>query len=146
MYDDPNAHAELETVVSRLRDTAREVNIARDDPVRRRMIQTTWLLQDRLTFDNEVRHGPESRYRMLTCVIKDRTNRHISPSRLHCVVWGPTRCLQWQRSSARPVYDLPAIPVLSSACRVRKAKLAISGARCNRSQQRKTRGTGQWQR
>ncbi|KAK7608615.1 hypothetical protein IWX49DRAFT_507925 [Phyllosticta citricarpa] len=48
--DDPVAHAELEKVHFRLKDANQEINNAKDDPLRRKLIETTWLLQDRLVF------------------------------------------------------------------------------------------------
>ncbi|KAF2139956.1 uncharacterized protein K452DRAFT_320046 [Aplosporella prunicola CBS 121167] len=51
--DDPVAHAELEKVYYRLKDAIQEINNAKDDPVTRRLIETTWLLQDRLVFSTE---------------------------------------------------------------------------------------------
>lgn len=53
--DDPEAHAFIEKVLFRLRDVAKEVNRARDDPSTRVLIEKTWLLQDRLVFSEEVR-------------------------------------------------------------------------------------------
>lgn len=50
VYDDPEAHAELEKAHFRLQETIREVNKAKDDPQARRLIEITWQLQDRLTF------------------------------------------------------------------------------------------------
>ncbi|KAK8180952.1 hypothetical protein BC567DRAFT_241687 [Phyllosticta citribraziliensis] len=48
--DDPVAHAELEKVHFRLKDANQEINNAKDDHLRRKLIETTWLLQDRLVF------------------------------------------------------------------------------------------------
>ncbi|KAK8239174.1 hypothetical protein HDK77DRAFT_463100 [Phyllosticta capitalensis] len=48
--DDPVAHAELEKVHFRLKDANQEINNAKDDQLRRKLIETTWLLQDRLVF------------------------------------------------------------------------------------------------
>ena len=50
VYDDPEAHAELEKALFRLQETIREVNKAKDDPQTRRLIEITWQLQDRLAF------------------------------------------------------------------------------------------------
>ncbi len=52
--DDPVVHAELEKVLSQLQETAEEINYAMDNPQTRQLIETTWLLQDRLAFRNEV--------------------------------------------------------------------------------------------
>lgn len=54
VYDDPEAHAELEKALFRLQETIREVNKAKDDPNTRRLIEITWQLQDRLVFQNQV--------------------------------------------------------------------------------------------
>lgn len=53
VYDDPESHAELEKALFRLQEAIREVNKAKDDPKRRRLIETTWLLQDRLVFQEK---------------------------------------------------------------------------------------------
>jgi hypothetical protein len=55
VYDDPEVHAELEKALFRLQETIREVNKAKDDPKTRRLIEITWLLQDRLVFQEQVR-------------------------------------------------------------------------------------------
>ena len=55
MYDDPEAHAEVEKALFRLQETIREVNKAKDDPKTRRLIEITWQLQDRLMFQEQVR-------------------------------------------------------------------------------------------
>lgn len=51
--DDPVAHAELEKTYFRLKDANQEINNAKDDPITRRLIETTWLLQDRLIFPED---------------------------------------------------------------------------------------------
>lgn len=53
VYDDPEAHAELEKALFRLQETIREVNKAKDDPRTRRLIEISWLLQDRLAFKEQ---------------------------------------------------------------------------------------------
>ncbi len=54
VYDDPEAHGELEKALFRIQETIREVNKAKDDPKTRRLIEITWQLQDRLVFQEEV--------------------------------------------------------------------------------------------
>ena len=56
MYDDPDSHAEIDKVLVRLRETAREINKATDDPDKRKLIEKTWQLQDRLLFEHQVFH------------------------------------------------------------------------------------------
>ena len=53
--DDPEAHAELEKVLFRLRETNAEIDRAQADPRTTQMIETTWTLQDRLAFTTPVR-------------------------------------------------------------------------------------------
>jgi hypothetical protein len=53
VYDDPEAHAELQKALFRLQETIREVNRAKDDPKTRRLIEITWQLQDRLAFEEQ---------------------------------------------------------------------------------------------
>ena len=55
MYDDPEAHGEIEKALFRLQETIREVNKAKDDPKTRRLIEITWQLQDRLVFPEQVK-------------------------------------------------------------------------------------------
>ncbi|KAF2714037.1 hypothetical protein K504DRAFT_462484 [Pleomassaria siparia CBS 279.74] len=50
VYDDPEAHADVEKALFRLQETIREVNKAKDDPKTRRLIEISWQLQDRLVF------------------------------------------------------------------------------------------------
>ncbi|KAF2090987.1 Dbl homology domain-containing protein [Saccharata proteae CBS 121410] len=52
--DDPVAYAELDKVYSRLVETGQRMNSAKDDPRARRLIENTWLLQDRLVFPDEL--------------------------------------------------------------------------------------------
>ncbi|KAI9892962.1 MAG: hypothetical protein M1814_000846 [Vezdaea aestivalis] len=72
VYDCPESHAELEKVLYRLRETVREINRATDDPVTRNRIERTWLLQDKLTFPEQVSKMDDQlirstmRYRLLT--------------------------------------------------------------------------------
>ncbi|KAF2100309.1 hypothetical protein NA57DRAFT_35935 [Rhizodiscina lignyota] len=49
--DDPIAHDEIQMVLVRLRELTDEINKATDDPKMRQLVETTWILQDRLTFD-----------------------------------------------------------------------------------------------
>ncbi|KAJ4292492.1 hypothetical protein N0V90_009154 [Kalmusia sp. IMI 367209] len=53
VYDDPEAHGEVEKALFRLQETIREVNKAKDDPKTRRLIEITWQLQDRLMFQEQ---------------------------------------------------------------------------------------------
>ncbi|KAF2268311.1 Rho guanyl nucleotide exchange factor [Lojkania enalia] len=53
VYDDPEAHAELEKALFRLQETIREVNKAKDDPKTRKLIEISWHLQDRLAFQEQ---------------------------------------------------------------------------------------------
>lgn len=56
VYDDPEAHAELQKALFRFQETIREVNKAKDDPKTRRLIEITWQLQDRLFFPEQVKN------------------------------------------------------------------------------------------
>ncbi|KAF2177708.1 hypothetical protein K469DRAFT_643975 [Zopfia rhizophila CBS 207.26] len=53
VYDDPEAHGELEKALFRLQEAIREVNKAKDDPKTRRLIEISWHLQDRLAFQEQ---------------------------------------------------------------------------------------------
>lgn len=52
--DDPDAHALIEDVRSRIAGACRAMNDAKDNPARSRTLEATWLLGDRLTFSNQV--------------------------------------------------------------------------------------------
>ena len=49
--DDPVTHDELQKIVFRLEETIDEINKAKDNPSTRRLIETTWRLQDRVNFE-----------------------------------------------------------------------------------------------
>jgi len=49
--DDPVTHDELQKIVFRLEETIDEINKAKDNPSTRRLIETTWRLQDRIDFE-----------------------------------------------------------------------------------------------
>lgn len=49
--DDPVTHDELQKIVFRLEETIAEINQAKDNPSTRRLIETTWRLQDRFLFE-----------------------------------------------------------------------------------------------
>lgn len=55
MIDDPVAHAELQKTYVCLIGVASHINEATDHLETRRLVEATWLLQDRLCLDNEVR-------------------------------------------------------------------------------------------
>ena len=52
--DDPDAHFELTKVLYRLQETTNEIDKATVDPKTRKLIETTWLLQDRMIFEDNV--------------------------------------------------------------------------------------------
>lgn len=54
VYDDPESHSETAKALSRLKEVAREANNATCEPEKRRLLEATWLLQDRLAFEGEV--------------------------------------------------------------------------------------------
>lgn len=51
--DDPVTHDELQKIVFRLEETILEINQAKDNPSTRRLIETTWRLQDRFQFEGD---------------------------------------------------------------------------------------------
>ncbi|KAE9988827.1 hypothetical protein EG328_007431 [Venturia inaequalis] len=67
--DDPVAHAELQKVLFRLQETANEINTARDNPLVRKLIETTWILQDRLVFKQIKNDGEVPVQRLLGHVV-----------------------------------------------------------------------------
>lgn len=54
MYDDPDTHAELAKVLFRLQETTGEIDKATVDPKMRKLIETTWQIQDRMIFEDQV--------------------------------------------------------------------------------------------
>ncbi|KAI9682192.1 MAG: hypothetical protein M1817_000246 [Caeruleum heppii] len=63
--DGPEAHAKIEKVIYRLRETTREINKATDDPETRQRIEQTWLLQDKLIFPGEAQPSQAATIRLL---------------------------------------------------------------------------------
>lgn len=63
VIDCPDSHAEVELTLQCLRELVREVNQATDDRVARERIRKRWLLQDRLTFTDEILQAGQ--FRML---------------------------------------------------------------------------------
>ncbi|KAK6083830.1 RhoGEF domain-containing protein [Seiridium cupressi] len=57
VYDCPNSHSEIENVLARLREATTEINRATGDPSVKVSMKTTWLLQDRLVFPNQVKYN-----------------------------------------------------------------------------------------
>ncbi|KAK6078132.1 RhoGEF domain-containing protein [Seiridium cupressi] len=57
VYDCPNSHSEIENVLARLREATTEINRATGDPSVKVSMETTWLLQDRLVFPNQVKYN-----------------------------------------------------------------------------------------
>lgn len=55
VYDDPESHAEIDKVLSRLRETTAEINRATDRSETKAVSERTWLLQDRLVHPQNVR-------------------------------------------------------------------------------------------
>ena len=62
MCDDPDSNASLQELLHEINTTCRRLNEVKDNPVRIRILETTWLLGDRLTFSNQV---PRSVYLQL---------------------------------------------------------------------------------
>lgn len=52
--DDPDTNATLQDLLVRLAETCQRVDRAKDNPVRVRSLETTWLLGDRLSFSNQI--------------------------------------------------------------------------------------------
>jgi hypothetical protein len=52
--DDLEAHALIQDLLSELNTTCQNMNQAKDNPIRTRMLETTWLLGDRLNFSDQV--------------------------------------------------------------------------------------------
>lgn len=54
MCDDPDTNTSLQELLFKLNETCRRMNEAKDDPTKSRMLETTWLLGERLTFSKQV--------------------------------------------------------------------------------------------
>jgi hypothetical protein len=52
--DCPHSHMEVEDTLIRLRETTAEINRATDNRGMTKTLEKTWILQDRLTFANQV--------------------------------------------------------------------------------------------
>lgn len=52
--DDLEAHALIQDLLLQLNTTCHAMNMAKDNPIRTRMLKTTWLLGDRLNFSDQV--------------------------------------------------------------------------------------------
>lgn len=52
--DDPDANSTVQELLVRLSETCYRLNRAKDNPVRARTLEATWLLGDRLSFSNQV--------------------------------------------------------------------------------------------
>lgn len=52
--DCPESHFEIEKVLTRLRETTKQINRATDDPRMKATLEKTWLLQDRLLVPDQV--------------------------------------------------------------------------------------------
>ncbi|KJZ77889.1 hypothetical protein HIM_02526 [Hirsutella minnesotensis 3608] len=51
--DCPNSHMEVDNVLTRMREAMAEINRAADDSLTKSVLERTWLLQDRLVFNNQ---------------------------------------------------------------------------------------------
>lgn len=60
--DDPDAHAAVRDICTQLNDACERMNQAKENPARARMLETTWLIGDRLSFSGQV---PRSVYLQL---------------------------------------------------------------------------------
>ncbi len=60
VIDGPEAHAEVEKVLCRLRESAKEINKATNDPQAQARVRRTWNLQDLLVFPDAVSHPFQS--------------------------------------------------------------------------------------
>jgi len=54
VYDCPDSHMVIGIVLLRLREATMEINRATDDPRTKAIMERTWLLQDRLVFEDMV--------------------------------------------------------------------------------------------
>ncbi|KAL3424815.1 RSP [Phlyctema vagabunda] len=53
VFDCPESHAEIESVLVRLREATAEINRATEDPRMKGIMEKSWLLQDRLVFPSQ---------------------------------------------------------------------------------------------
>jgi len=71
--DDPISHAVLDDVLYRLGETCRNVDDAKDNPDKLRLMENSRLLQERLCFPDKVRNAP-----VLASHITDRLRFHVN--------------------------------------------------------------------
>ncbi|KAF2758619.1 hypothetical protein EJ05DRAFT_500138 [Pseudovirgaria hyperparasitica] len=58
VYDDPESHAELEKALFRMRETNREIDRATNNPAARKLMEISWILQDRFDFEHQTLSKP----------------------------------------------------------------------------------------
>lgn len=117
--DDPDSNASIQEVVTQLKWLCQCVNEAKNDPMRSRMLEATWLLGDRLTFSNQV---PRSVYLQLLgqvhlcgCLyITWRSKDRIKGSYLICVLFGSTLLLASADDDPLKYTTLAGIPLANA--------------------------------
>lgn len=112
VYDDPEAHAELEKALSRLRETSQEINKATDSPRTRRMIEASWILQDRFLFSNTV-CCEHVFCRMANAYQVIPSSHADSAAGARHSMWSTSHYVRKREFRKRPIHDLRALQVFA---------------------------------
>lgn len=125
--DDPTSHAVLDDVLYRLGETCRNVDESRDNPDKLRLMENSWILQDRLCFSDKVSISSHGKFVLL---ILSASTRAFVPApwpfiSLRYIVC----CLPKQDEVPWMLHDLCLIRVMSSTRSGRSKFLKVQGRR-----------------
>ena len=117
--DGPDSNVSLQELLSLLNKKCQRMNEAKNDPVKSRMLEATWLLGDRLSFSNQV---PRSVYLQLLgqvhlcgCLyITYRSKDRIKGSYLICILFESTLMLAGAEDDSLRYSTLAGIPLANA--------------------------------
>lgn len=92
----------IEDLLVRLNDTCHSMNTAKDNPIRTRMLKTTWLLGDRLTFSDQV---PRSIFLQLLGSVELCGCLHIAYRSRGCIKGKYVVCVLFETTMLLAVVD-----------------------------------------
>lgn len=137
----------LEDVLCRLNETCQGINQAKDNPEKMRKLETSWRLQDRLAFSDQVYHRPDGCLTELT--LPGSALPNLSAAWPTHLVWQLAHSVQIKRTYQRPIRHLRALSVLLAPRRRRqrsycfqcRRRYTTSYCRCRRGRQRQRYAT-----
>ncbi|KAF2273398.1 uncharacterized protein EI97DRAFT_436053 [Westerdykella ornata] len=121
VYDDPEAHAELEKIVLRLQETIHEVNKAKDDPKTRKLLEIAWQLQDRLDFPIQTPsrvHFCRSLGHVLVCGVLHvayQTPERVTGQYMICILYRSCVLLATANRNLPPYSVVASIPLANAS-------------------------------